>query len=307
MRATPNVPTAGPLEDGLVTSSRRRHYTVRLDSGESIECVLKGRDTTLACGDRVRVARVAGGGSIEAVLPRTTLLYRSDEFREKLIAANVTQVVGVVAPDITVDEELVNRWMIGAEAQGCRFVLVANKSDQPGFDTFLARLEPFAKLGYSVVPISARFDMTLLQPLLRGERSVLIGQSGMGKTTILNAIAPHAQAKTAAISEALSTGRHTTSQSTLYPLPESDGGGWIVDSPGLKVFGLAHVDPERIAEAFVEIRPLLGQCRFRDCRHDREPGCAIRQAVENGTVAAHRVALLQSLVAESTAIRDPRR
>jgi ribosome biogenesis GTPase len=108
MRATPNVPTAGPLEDGLVTSSRRRHYTVRLDAGESIECVLKGRDTTLACGDRVRVARVAGGGSIEAVLPRTTLLYRSDEFREKLIAANVTQVIGVVAPDITVDEELVN-------------------------------------------------------------------------------------------------------------------------------------------------------------------------------------------------------
>ena len=307
MRAAPHVPAAGTLEDGLVTASRRRHYAVRLDTGESVECVLKGRDTTLACGDRVRIARVAGGGSIEEVLPRTTLFYRSDEFREKLIAANVTQVVGVVAPDITVDEELVNRWIIGAEAQACRFVLAANKSDQPGFAAFLDRLAPFAKLGYSVVPVSARLDVAPLLPVLRGERTVLIGQSGMGKTTILNAIAPHAQAKTATISEALSTGRHTTSQSTLYPLPESDGGGWIVDSPGLKVFGLAHVDPERIAEAFVEIRPLLGHCRFRDCRHDREPGCAVWQAVNEGKVAPHRVALLQALVAESSAIRDPRR
>jgi ribosome biogenesis GTPase len=307
MGAPPDDPAAGILEDGLVTASRRRHYAVRLDTGESVECVLKGRDATLACGDRVRIARMAGGGSIEQVLPRTTLFYRSDEFREKLIAANVTQVVGVVAPDIAVDEELVNRWIIGAESQGCRFVLAANKSDQPGFAALLARLEPFAKLGYSVVPISARFDMAALLPVLRGERTVLIGQSGMGKTTILNAIAPHAQAKTAAISEALSTGRHTTSQSTLYPLPENEGGGWIVDSPGLKVFGLAHVDPERIAEAFVEIRPLLGHCRFRDCHHDREPGCAVREAVAAGKVAAHRVALFHQLVRESSALRDPRR
>lgn len=307
MRAAPDDPLTGKLEDGLVTASRRRHYAVRLDTGESVDCVLKGRNTMLACGDRVRIARVAGGGSIEEVLPRATLFYRSDEFREKLIAANVTQVVGVVAPDIAVDEELVNRWIIGAEAQACRFVLAANKSDQPGFAAFLHRLEPFAGLGYSVVPISARFDTAALLPTLRGERTVLIGQSGMGKTTILNAVAPHAQAKTAAISEALSTGRHTTSQSTLYPLSESDGGGWIVDSPGLKVFGLAHVDPERIAEAFIEIRPLLGHCRFRDCRHDREPGCAIWQAVDEGKVAAHRVALLQRLVAQSSAARDPRR
>jgi ribosome biogenesis GTPase len=307
MRAAPDGPAPGDLEVGLVTESRRRRYAVLLESGESIDCVLKGRDTTLACGDQVQVARMAGGGSIESVLPRTTLFYRSDEFREKLIAANVTQVVGVVAPDITVDEELVNRWMIGAEAQECRFVLAANKSDQPGFADFLARLQPFAELGYAVVPISAKFDMAPLWPLLHGERTVLIGQSGMGKTTILNAIAPHVQAKTAAISEALSTGRHTTSQSTLYALPAEDGGGWIVDSPGLKVFGLAHIDPERIAEAFVEMRPLLGHCRFRDCHHDREPGCAIWQAVDEGEVAPHRVGLLRKLVAESKGARDPRR
>ena len=307
MRAAPDDPPSGNLEQGLVTAARRRHYTVLLDSGEEVACVLKGRVTTLACGDRVGVARMAGGGSIEAAFPRTTLFYRSDEFREKVIAANVTQIAGVVAPDIAVDEELVNRWIIGAEAQGCRFVLAANKSDQPGFDALLARLQPFADLGYAVVPISAKFDVAPLWSVLRGERTVLIGQSGMGKTTILNAVVPHVQAKTAAVSEALSTGRHTTSQSTLYPLSEQDGGGWIVDSPGLKVFGLAHLEPEHIAAAFVEMRPLLGHCRFRDCRHDREPGCAIWQAVDQGTVAAHRVQLLQRLVDESRAARDPRR
>ncbi len=303
------MPDRPPAEQeaGLVTASRRRHYAVLLDSGETLECVLKGRGTTLACGDRVHVARVAGGGSIESALPRTTLLYRSDAFKEKLLAANVTQVVGVVAPDLGVDEELVNRWMIAAEAQGCRFVLVANKSDKPDFGTLLARLAPFAALGYAIVPMSAKRDVAPLLPLLRGQRTVLVGQSGMGKSTILNAVAPHAMAKTAEISTALSTGRHTTSQSTLYPLPADEGGGWVVDSPGLKVFGLAHVAPDTIAEAFVEIRPLLGHCRFRDCRHDREPGCAVWQAVDAGKVAPHRVALLQRLIAESAAIRVPGR
>ena len=248
-----------------------------------------------------------GGGSIESVDPRTTLFYRSDEFREKLIAANVTQVIGVVAPDIAVDEELVNRWIIGAEAQGCRFVLAANKSDQPGFAAFLARLPPFAALGYAVVPLSAQRDIAPLLPLLarpahRADRPVGHGQDDDPQR--------HRAACAGEDGDDLggaSTGRHTTSQSTLYPLPESDGGGWIVDSPGLKVFGLAHVAPETIEEAFVEIRPLLGHCRFRDCRHDREPGCAVWQAVDAGKVAPHRVALMQRLVRESQAARAPGR
>jgi ribosome biogenesis GTPase len=295
------------LEGGLVTESRRRHYAVRLDDGEMLECLLKGRSTTLACGDRVRIARVAGGGSIEAVLPRTTLFYRSDAFKEKLIAANVTQVIGVVAPDLSVNEELVHRWIIAAEAQDCRFVLAANKADKPEFAALLARLEPFGALGYTVVTLSARRDVAALLPWLQGHRTVLVGQSGMGKSTILNAIAPHANAKTAEISEALLTGRHTTSQSTLYPLTTDEGGGWIVDSPGLKVFGLGHIAPETIAHAFVEIRPLLGHCRFRDCQHDREPGCAVREAVARGEVVPHRVALMHQLVKESAAARDPAR
>jgi ribosome biogenesis GTPase / thiamine phosphate phosphatase len=290
-------------EEGLVVSGHRRHFIVRQDDGETSQCVLKGRTMTLACGDRVRVARTTGGGVIEEILPRATLFYRSDAFREKLIAANVTQVVGVVAPDLSLDEELINRWIIATEAEGCRFVIAANKSDKPDFGALLDRLRPYAALGYAVVPLSAKFDASPLALWLAGQRTVLIGQSGMGKSTILNAIEPNAAAKTAGISEALSAGRHTTSHSALYPLPAERGGGWIVDSPGMKAFGLAHLAPEAIAQAFVEFRPLLGLCRFRDCRHDREPGCAVRNAVATGKVAPHRVALFHELVAASTATR----
>ena len=283
--------------------SRRRTYTVRLDDGATIECMLKGRRMIVACGDRVRVARTAGGAVIDQILPRSSLFYRSDTFNEKLIAANVTQVIGVAAPDLGVDLELVDRWMIAAESEGCRFLLVANKADKPNFTELLARLQPIARLGYAVVAMAAKHDAAPLLPLLPGERTVLIGQSGMGKSTILNAIVPEANARTAEISEALSTGRHTTSNSTLHLLNDAPDSGWIVDSPGLKAFGLAHVAPDALANAFAEIRPLIGLCRFRDCRHDREPGCAVREAVERGEIARHRVALLQRLVRESEALR----
>jgi len=293
--------------EGLVVASHRRHFAVRTDAGDTIVCVLKGRRLSLACGDRVSVARAAGGGAIESVAPRGSLLYRSDAYKEKLIAANVTQVVGVVAPDLGVDEELVSRWSIAAEAERCRFVLAANKADKPDFESLLQRLAPFAALGYPVVALAAKRDASPLRPWLNGQRTVLVGQSGMGKSTILNAIIPGAAARTAEISGALEAGRHTTTHSTLYPLPDADDAGWVVDSPGVKAFGLAHLEPAAIVDAFVELRPLIGHCRFRDCRHDREPGCAVSEAVANGTVAAHRVALMRLLVAESEALRAPGR
>ena len=301
-----NTPSADTLE-GLVVATYRRHYAVRLPDGETLECVQKGRSLHIVCGDRVNVVRMAGGGAIESVAPRTSLLYRSDAFREKLIAANVTQIVGVVAPGLGLDEELINRWMIAAEAQGCRFVLAANKSDLPDFSSLLARLAPFAALGYPVVELSAVRDATPVATWLAGHHTVLVGQSGMGKSTIVNALIPSAGIRVREVSTALATGRHTTTATTLYPLPALSADTWIVDSPGMKAFGLAHLDPDAISEAFVELRPLLGHCRFRDCRHDAEPGCAIQSAVERGVVAPHRVALLHAMIREARAIRDPAR
>lgn len=298
---------AAQRSTGTVLAARRRHFRVRLDTGEEVDCVLKGRRSALACGDRVRVVRVSGGGAIDEVLARTNLIYRSDAFKEKLIAANATQLIGVVAPDLPVDLELVDRWTVAAEAERCTFVVVANKADLPGFDAFVARLAPFRALGYRVLELSAKRDVEPLRGAMLGQHSVLVGQSGMGKSTILNALAPDAAARTSDISAALRTGRHTTTETTLYPIPDDPDGGWIVDSPGMTAFALAHVDPHAIEEAFVDIRPYLGHCRFRDCRHGSEPDCAVQAAVARGRIAPHRLALMHSLIAESEAVRDPAR
>jgi len=295
------------LPTGTVLAAHRRHFLVALPDGERVECVLKGRRATLACGDLVEIQRVAGGGAIERVLPRTNLVYRSDAFKEKLIAANVTLVIGVVASDIPVDLELVDRWTIAAEAERCAFLLVANKADLPGFERLLDQLQRFVVLGYRVLPLSAKRDVAPLLAAVTGERSVLVGQSGMGKSTLLNALVPAARARTAEVSSALTTGRHTTTGTTLYPLHDDPSRGWIVDSPGMTAFALAHIDPHAIPEAFVELRPFLGHCRFRDCRHDLEPGCAVREAMERGEIAPHRLELMRSLVAESESVRDPSR
>jgi len=293
--------------EGLVVACRRRHFQVRFDDDSELDCVLMGRALAPTCGDRVVVARVEGGGAIVSITPRRSLVYRSDAFKEKLVAANVTLICGVVAPDISADLELVHRWTVAAEAEGCAFVLAANKADLPEFPALLARLAPFGDLGYPIVTLSAKHDATALLPWLAGAHTVLVGQSGMGKSTILNAVAPDADAKTGEVSAALATGRHTTSHSTLHCLPADRGGGWIVDSPGMKAFGLAHVAPDELPRAFVEIRPFLGHCRFRDCRHSSEPGCAVREAVDGGHIAAHRLALLHTLVAASAAVRAPGR
>ncbi len=296
-------PERGERAAGLVVAAYRRHFAVRQDDGSEVECVLKGRSLQVAVGDRVEFALIAGGGAIEAVAPRTNLVYRSDAFKEKLLAANVTQIAGVVAPDIALDLELVHRWMIAAESAGCRFVVFANKRDLPDFATLRERLAAVAALGYPVIDLSARHEAGPALPWLQGQHTVLVGQSGMGKSTLINALVPAAEVRTTDVSDSLRTGRHTTTSTTLYPLPEVGDDTWIVDSPGMKVFGLGHLDPARIAEAFVEMRPYLGHCRFRDCRHAEEPDCAVRAAVAAGRIVPHRLALLHTLVREAQATR----
>jgi ribosome biogenesis GTPase len=270
---------------GLVVTALRRQFLVELDGGARLRCIVKGRKLVPACGDVVTLEARGQEGVILSIAERRSLFWRADAYREKVIAANVDQVVGVVAVSPAFSEELLNRWLIAAEANRCRFILVLNKIDLPDLPRVEQQLALYTKLGYEVVPLAAKRDASPLRPLLTGRRSVLVGQSGMGKSTLVNALAPDAAARIGEVSAALGTGTHTTTHSELYWL---DATSWLIDSPGLQEFGLHHLSPEQVEDAFVEVRPLLGQCRFRDCRHEREPDCAVRAAIAAGTMDARR-------------------
>lgn len=237
--------------------------------------------------------RPAGdGGVIERVLPRTTLLYRADAFRTKAIAANATQLAVVVAARPSFSPELVQRCLLAAEDQGMASLIILNKADLPETVAAQARLAPLERIGYRVVTLSAQTDATPLLPYLQDHITLLIGQSGMGKSTLVNALCPQADAATGDYSEALDSGRHTTTHTRLHRL---DAGSALIDSPGLQEFALQHLDDAALAHAFVEFRPYLGECRFRDCRHAGEPGCRIEEAAAAGDIDPARLKLYRSL------------
>ena len=283
--------------EGTVVAAHGRQYRVELSGGELLLCFPRGKKSELACGDRVLLQRSGDGqGVIESVLPRQTLLYRSNAFREKLIAANVTQIVVVVACEPSFSDVLVTRSLVAAEAEGLKGMIVLNKCDLvERVAPALAVLSPFARLGYPILQLSARTDVSALRSHLSGQVSVLVGQSGMGKSTLTNALVPAANAATREISESLDSGKHTTTHATLYHL---DADSSLIDSPGLQEFGLGHLSHNEIEQAFPELHPYLGQCRFRNCNHDREPGCAIQAAVQAGEIDLRRFAEFQSLRAE---------
>jgi ribosome biogenesis GTPase len=285
------------LHHGLVVGAFGRQYLVELAGREVLTCFPRGKRSALACGDRVEVLRTAPGqGVVEAIDPRRALLYRSDQFRQKLIAANVTQVVIVLAVVPSFYEELLNRCIAAAENQRLSVVIVLNKFDLAAESAqAMERLALYSALGYRVIPLVARRDTSALRPALQGQVSVLVGQSGMGKSTIINALVPGAGATTAEISAALDSGRHTTTHARLYHL---DAGADLIDSPGMQEFGLHHLAQADLAEAFIEFRPLLGTCRFHNCRHLVEPGCAIAQAEQNQGVDARRLDAYRKLVRE---------
>jgi ribosome biogenesis GTPase / thiamine phosphate phosphatase len=235
---------------------------------------------------------------VESTVPRKTLLYRSNAFKSKMLAANVTQIVIVLATQPSFYEVLLNRCLIAAEAAGIKALIVLNKCDLTDESGAKERLGLYRQLGYQVLPLSAKEDVSTLRPYLQGEASILVGQSGMGKSTIINALLPLENVRTQEVSQVLDSGKHTTTAAHLYHL---DAESLLIDSPGLQEFGLHHLSTDELEHAFVEFRPFLGKCRFNNCKHLQEPDCAITAAVQHNQVNKERFAIYQALRTEINA------
>jgi ribosome biogenesis GTPase len=286
---------------GVVIAAHGRHYLVDVD-GVKLQCVTRGKKTNVAVGDIVALKKTSEDQAvIEKIEERKTLLYRSDQYKSKLLAANLTQLFVVVATEPGFSDDLVSRALVASEAAGIDAHLILNKVDvTEQLDRARERLSVYTRLGYPLHEVSAKANpeqtVATLRPLLDGHSSILIGQSGMGKSSIINLLVPDADIAVREISAALDTGKHTTTFTRLYGLDEHSA---IIDSPGFQEFGLYHLTEGMLERAFVEFKPYLGGCKFYNCRHLIEPQCAVLQAVQEGKIARFRHTLYGQLLHES--------
>lgn len=288
------------LSEATVIAGYGRQCLVRLEGGELLRCQVRGREIQPVCGDRVQIAHSsADQGVIERIAPRSNEFSRAVHYRRKVLAANFTQVVILVACEPSFSDELICRMLIVAEQACLPTVIVLNKVDLVEQRArALAMLAPFRGMGYPLVELAGRIDIDPLRPYVAGQRSLFTGQSGMGKSTLVKALVPDAEIKIREISAFLDAGRQTTTGSRLYPVSKDTE---IIDSPGLAEFGLAGMDYLHIAAGFREFSPYRGKCRFQNCRHLNEPGCAIREAGESGAIHPRRLLLYQRIVTAEAA------
>lgn len=279
-----------------ITASFGRRYIVRTPDGKTYEATTRKKRIDFACGDQVHINHINQQQVvIENYLPRSSLLYRQDSTRSKLIAANVTLMLIVLAAVPTPSEMLLQRALLAAEAAQIQPLIVLNKADLPENDIWLQKISFYQGLGYELINISALRDVKKLRNRLQDECAILLGQSGMGKSTLTNALLGNVQARVGEISTALDSGRHTTTHAQLYDL---DKNSQLIDSPGLQAFGLHHLRIANLLSYFPDMRSYIGKCRFHNCSHRQEPGCALKQAVNEHKIEPERLLFLQNITNE---------
>ncbi len=273
---------------GLVVAAFGRHCLVESPDGERRICHPRGKKSAVVVGDRVLWLPSQDEGTVETIHPRTNLFYRQDEIRTKSFAANLDQVLVLVAADPEFSEHQLSRALIAAEAEGIETLIVLNKRDlSEAFARAWQRLAPYRDAGHAVLPLCLRDSagteamLAELTARLQGRATLVLGPSGAGKSSLINRLVPSAAAQTGEVSRALNSGKHTTTSTTWYWL-DADRRGALIDSPGFQEFGLHHIEPARLASLMREFQPMLGQCRFHNCSHTHEPGCAVRAAVGDG-------------------------
>jgi ribosome biogenesis GTPase len=293
----------GSLHDGVVVAGHRSRIVVEDAQHNTVSCRADRTAEPVVVGDHVQWrANAAGHGAIENVLARRTLLSRSTPSgTTRPVAANVDLLVVVVAPRPKFSERLIDRYLIVAEYSGIRATLVLNKTDLLDHESqrdAASLLAAYERIGYVVHWLSAKENQGIgaLEDTLRGRLAVLGGQSGVGKSSLMRLLTTTTDIEVGELSRRGNMGRHTTSASRLY---RTSAGGHIIDTPGVQDFALWHVPPERIDQCFVEFHPYLGQCRFRDCRHLEEPGCAIDEAHANGFISAARLTSYRTMRTET--------
>jgi ribosome biogenesis GTPase len=280
--------------EGRVVADFGREFLVEFADRRQVVCTRKGKRQDATCGDFVEV-RLTGSaqGSIERIGTRRNLLYRSDQWREKIFAANVDQVVILLAPKPPFSEAFLNMSLVACEAAGLPVVIALNKADLPEHAESRKALDPYEKIGYTVIAMSAKFDVAPLLPFLEKKITLLVGQSGMGKSKTVNALVLSDVARVGDLTASRDAGAHTTTFSRFYRLDRDTA---IIDTPGFQSFGLFHLTEDQIGEAMREFRPYLGRCKFNDCSHRSEPGCEVIEASKRGEISRERLSFYQVLI-----------
>ncbi len=301
---------------GLVVAGFGRHVLVEKADGERVICHPRGKKGQAVVGDRVSWLPSEDEGTIEKVEARDNLFYRQDELRTKSFAANLDQVLILMAAEPEFSENQLTRALIAAEATGIRPVIALNKSDliEP-FGRAWAKLAPYRAMGYQMLSLaikpksvddSGQTPVQSLMPLMLGKKTLVLGPSGAGKSSLTNLLIPHAQVLTAEISQALNSGKHTTTSTTLYWI-DAGRSSALIDSPGFQEFGLHHIEPMHLAAYMPDLKAHAQHCKFYNCTHLHEPGCGViaelNRSDSASSISASRYRLYGELFAELSQTR----